>query len=147
MYLKHTVPVVMIAAALVGPAACSHSSGTTPGAAASSAHARVSSAMANPTVSADLTTLENNLTLCLKQHAMSLHPVQDTLACAFPNGDTKVLERFALDTFTPAVARTRGPGSARDEWVQGVAAKALATEQVPSGGGSTTPAASPKVSS
>ena len=89
--------------------------------------------MANPTVSADVSTRENELTACLKRYAVSTRPVHPSLVCAFANGDTKLLEAYALQTFSLAVLR-RGP--ARNAFVQAVIAKYLATQQA---GGSVAP--------
>jgi hypothetical protein len=148
MVLRRTLSAVLITAAAAATlAACGpHSdpassaaapSTFAPRAVASAAHGLASSARGLAT-SGDVTTLENNLTKCLKEHGMSAHPVTNTIACAFPKGDTTVLKAYALQKFTPAVLTTR---SARDAWVQAVVAKYLATQ-------SSTPATlAPSVSS
>ena len=58
--------------------------------------------MANPTVSGDVSARENELTACPKRYAMSTRPVHPSLVCAFPNGDTKLLEADALGSALPS---------------------------------------------
>jgi hypothetical protein len=113
---------------------------------ASAAHggdrAAASSAMANPTISAYTTALENELLANLKAHFSPAHPVKSVEAAVhatFPKGDTARIEAYAVQKFTPAVLTTSGPGSARQAWAAEVAAYAI-------GHGAVIPSASPAAS-
>lgn len=87
-----------------------------------------------------LTSLENELTTAFQDQlkARPGHPITDAKAAVkqvFPNGDTDKILAFAAQHFTPAVATTKGPGSARDVWAQKVVAYAVTS-------GGVTPSAS-----
>lgn len=137
MTITSARPAAALAAAVltVTLAACgsSHSSGQ-PSADASSARAAASSALANPTVSADLTRLENELltnfqTEIKKTPAHPFRAAQAAVHDTFPAGDTAKIEQYAVQTFT--VAMVHSP-HARHDWAAGVASYALAQGGSPS---------------
>jgi hypothetical protein len=136
-----TRPAALLALCLITAAVTTGCGNASHGPAASSAHAAASSALADPTVSADLAQLENKLLANLKTHLNPAHParsVEAAVQATFPDGDTARIEAYAVKQFTPAVLTTKGPGSARDTWAQEVVAYALgppgtATAAAPTG--------------
>jgi hypothetical protein len=120
------VTALAVAAVLLAAGCGTKHAGTAPatfGPAASSARAAASSALANPTVSADLSAAEQQLLANLQKNFSPAHPVKSVQAAVratFPQGGTARIESYAVKTFTIAVLHTKGPGSARDTWLQGV---------------------------
>ncbi len=96
----------------------------------------VSSALANPTVGADLTAAEQQLLTNLKANFNAMHPItsmETAVRVTYPKGDTAKIVDHAVTTFTLSVMHTSGPGSARDLWLQGVDtyAQSLGAHAVP----------------
>jgi hypothetical protein len=119
--IARTALVVTAAVLIASAAACSTKTATSPGAAAASS--RAASALANPTVSSDLSATEQQLLANLQANFHPVHPVmsvQAAIKATFPQGDTAKIEAYAVKTFTLAVLHTKGPGSARDTWLQNV---------------------------
>jgi hypothetical protein len=120
--LTAVIPAVLLAAAC-GP---SHAGATASDKA--SARAAASAIATSPQYLADKKRLENELTANFQKNFNPAHPVKSTeaaIAATFPNGDTHKIEAYAVKTFTPAVGTTKGPGSARENWVNGVVVYAL----------------------
>lgn len=116
---------VLAVAALAAVTACGPSSGKA-SSDSSAAAAKASSVAANPTVSADVSALETELTACLQKQLPTVHPVkavQATIHCAFPAGGTAAIESYAAKTFTPAALKA---GAARQKWIAGIAGFAIA---------------------
>ncbi len=109
-------------------AGCGHSPAKD-AAAEASARARASAAASafknNKQAQGDEAKAEALLLGCAKKQHHLLHFVKYTVECAFPQGDSTKIEDYAKQTFTLSVIHTKGPGSARDKWVQGVAQYAL----------------------
>ncbi len=112
----------------------------------SSVAAAAGSAMADPTISNDLNQGENELLSNLQTNWNSAHPVSSVEAAihaTFPHGDTGKIVTYAIRHFTPAVMTTSGPGSARDNFLQGVYDYALTQGATPATGTATAPASTP----
>lgn len=138
-----TALAALVTAALILTAAACRGTASNAGAAASASQ-RVGSALANPTVSSDLTAAEQQLLANLKSNFSPVHPVKSVEAAikaTYPQGSTTKIEAYAVKTFTLAVMHTHGPGSARDTWAQGVVAYAQAQGAQPAVSG-TPPAVS-----
>jgi hypothetical protein len=116
--------ILVLSIGVLALAACSASSASPPAVFSSgAAHSAADSALANPQVSTDLSTAETELLGNLQAHFDPAHPVksvQTAVQLTFPQGNTHKTEAFAVKSFTPAVLTTKGPGSARDKWLQGV---------------------------
>jgi hypothetical protein len=123
--MKRTaLPAALAAAAIaLTAAACGHTPAGGAGAAASASQ-HVSSALANhPTVSSDLTAAEQQLLANLQANFDPKHPkksVETAVQKTYPKGSTAKIANYAVRTFTLTVLTTKGPGSARDSWLQGV---------------------------
>jgi hypothetical protein len=112
-------------------AGCQGSNGNTP------AQARFSSAMANPAASADAASLEGKLLAAYQAeiNAHPAHPVTDIRTAVrdvFPGGNSAEIEQYAASHFTPAVVK---PGTARQQYLQGIVAYALSLGTVPASPG------------
>jgi hypothetical protein len=109
------------------------------------AAAAASSAEANPTYSADVAQLENELTANLKTYFSAAHPIDSTkkaVQVTFPGTDVGKIETYAVKTFTPGVGHK---GQTRTRWVNGVVTYALdlGSAGIPSPGTASIPAAAP----
>lgn len=139
------VAAVLMALTLLAACGSSSSGGQTAHDAASSARARESSAMANPTVSADLTKLENELLAAFQKEikAAPAHPFKAAQAAVhevFPAGDTAKIEQYAVSTFTVTMVHSK---DARRGWAAGVASYALAQGATASPGSASIPGTTP----
>ncbi len=115
-----SIAAVVITAAMA--AGCSSNSSITPQEKASAVSA-ANSALANPTISSDLSAAENELLNNLQKNFDPKHPfasVKTAVHETYPNGSTDKIAAYAVKTFKPSVMTTKGPGSARDNWLQGV---------------------------
>jgi hypothetical protein len=94
-------------------------------------HAAVaaSSAMANPTVSADATQLENELLTAWKAHFSPAHPVKSSEAAigqVFPHGNTDKTASYAVQQLSTAMIGSKPAAvAARRAWAQEVVMYAL----------------------
>lgn len=118
-------------------------------AAKASAGAAASSALANPTISADISAVEAALLANYKKDFSPAHPVTslDTaIKATFPAGDTAAIEKYAVAQFTTSDITSRAD---RDAWAAKVAGYASGATASPSPSASMaafTPAASPSAS-
>jgi len=117
---------VICLAALAG---CSSSGSHQPGAEASSGKAAVSSALANPTTSADIANLEGQLLTAYQKNFSPLHPIvsmEKAIKVVFPSGDASAIATYAVHQLTPAMAHHNAKGkAARAFWAQEVVNNAL----------------------
>lgn len=121
MKLIRFTPLTTVAVAAIALAGC-HSSASS---AASSAASKAAPVVSSTFTQQELAGLESGLTTDfqaqLKAHPG--HPITDAKAAirqVFPQGDTSKILTYAVQNFTPAVATSKGPGSARDKWVKDV---------------------------
>jgi hypothetical protein len=108
-----------------------------------SAKARASAIGSNTQVQGDLNTVEQqllaNLQTQVKDHPLQAthHPVKTVEAAVqatWPGGSSSKIEAYAVKTFTLGVLHTKGPGSVRDKWLQGVVVYANSLGATPAGG-------------
>jgi hypothetical protein len=96
----------------------SHSSDATAGKSAAQSIA------AQPTVSADIAQLENELLASYQKNFTPAHPIKSmetTLHAVFPSASLSATATFAVDHLTTAMAHKTAAGkAARDEWAQTV---------------------------
>jgi hypothetical protein len=111
-------------AALLALGACSSSHSSDTGAAASSAKAAGQSALANPTYSAEIAQLENELLASYQKNFSPLHPVKSmgvALHEVFPSASVSETATFAVHALTPDMAgKSAKAKAARAAWAQTV---------------------------
>lgn len=128
--MKHSRLAAVTVLAAIALAGCSSSGSHHAGPAASSGRAVASSALANPTVSADISQLENELLTAWQSKFTPVHPIKSSEAAimvVFPSGDVKAIAAYAVHSITPAMLHgTKDEKvAARKVWAQAVVANAL----------------------
>jgi hypothetical protein len=112
------------AAACLLAAGCSSSGSGSGGAAASSAKQAGQSVLANPTYSAEITQLENELLASYQKNFSPLHPVKSmgvALHAVFPSASISETAKFAVGALTTDMAgKSAKAKAARQAWAQKV---------------------------